>query len=196
MLFIPHFAFCHPLPEMITKEMGKPLSEAIEEVEGTVDKEEFLGLLEKALEPKKHDKCLVTREALGVVAILSPWNFPADEILFLMLPSLGSGNVCIVKPSEVAPECGAIVVNAIASVLPKGVLQLAQGDGAVGSALVAHADINMICMTGSSATGESVSCVYWVVLVGYKIYSKRIDNIYHSMLRLQAKRFYNLLLPT
>ena len=68
----------------------------------------------------------------------------------------GSGNTAIVKPSEVAPETGAIVVNAIASALPPGVLQLAQGDGEVGSHLVAHADIDMVCMTGSSATGKKI----------------------------------------
>lgn len=56
----------------------------------------------------------------------------------------GSGNTAIVKPSEVAPETGAIVVNAFMSVLPPGVLQLAQGDGVVGSHLVAHADIDMV----------------------------------------------------
>lgn len=61
--------------------------------------------------------------------------------------------LAIVKPSEVAPETGAIVVNAVASALPPGVLQLAQGDGSVGSHLVSHPDIDMICMTGSSATG-------------------------------------------
>jgi acyl-CoA reductase-like NAD-dependent aldehyde dehydrogenase len=56
----------------------------------------------------------------------------------------------------VAPETGAVVVNALASVLPPGVLQLAQGDGTVGSYLVSHARVDMICMTGSSATGKKI----------------------------------------
>lgn len=144
------------LQQMITKEMGKPLTEAVEEVEEALDKDEFLDILEASLQPKTHGSSVVVRQALGVVAILSPWNYPADEILFLMLPSLGSGNTAIVKPSEVAPETGAIVVNAIASVLPPGVLQLAQGDGGVGSHLVSHDDVAMICMTGSSATGKKI----------------------------------------
>ena len=78
------------LQTMITREMGKPLQEAIEEVEEAVDKDEFLDILESSLKPKKHGSCVVVRQALGTVAILSPWNFPADEILFLMLPSLVS----------------------------------------------------------------------------------------------------------
>ena len=80
------------LQEMITKEMGKPAEEAADEVEGAVGKDEFFEILESALKPKKHGSCLVVRQPLGIVAVMSPWNFPADEILYLVLPSLGSGN--------------------------------------------------------------------------------------------------------
>lgn len=62
----------------------------------------------------------------------------------------------IVKPSEVTPECGAVAVSAVASVLPPHVLQLAQGDGQVGEQLVSHPNINMVAMTGSSATGRRI----------------------------------------
>jgi acyl-CoA reductase-like NAD-dependent aldehyde dehydrogenase len=141
------------LQQMITREMGKPLEEAIEEVVGALDKDEFLSILESSLQPQQHGRSVVVRQALGTVAVLSPWNFPCDEILFLLLPALGSGNTAIVKPSEVSPETGAIVVNAIASALPENVVQLVQGDGKVGAHLVSHDDIDMICMTGSSATG-------------------------------------------
>ena len=68
---------------------------------------------------------------MGVVVVLAPWNFPADEILLLALPALVAGNCVIVKPSEVAPLCGATVVGALASNLPAHVCQLAQGDGEV-----------------------------------------------------------------
>jgi acyl-CoA reductase-like NAD-dependent aldehyde dehydrogenase len=144
------------LAELIVTEMGKPLSEAKEEVEFAVSKDEFLDVLETSLEPKKHGTSVVVRQPLGVVTVLSPWNFPADEILLLVLPALGSGNTVIVKPSEVVPETGALIVNTLASVLPDGVLQLAQGDGSVGAHLVSHAGIAMIAMTGSSATGQKI----------------------------------------
>ena len=144
------------LVNMIVQEMGKPFDQAKEEVEGAVSKDEFLDILQASLEPKKHGSSVVVRQPLGVVTVLSPWNFPADEILLLMLPALGSGNTVIVKPSEVTPCTGAIVVDTIASVLPTGVLQLAQGDGSTGAHLVSHPSINMIAMTGSSATGKKI----------------------------------------
>lgn len=142
---------------LIVQEMGKPITEAREEVQAAVDRDEYFSILQNALEPQKRGKtCLVVRQALGVVGVLSPWNYPADEILLLVLPALASGNTVIVKPSEVTPETGALVVNTLASVLPDGVLQLAQGDGTVGAQLVAHNKISMIAMTGSSATGRKI----------------------------------------
>ena len=60
----------------------------------------------------------------------------------------------IVKPSEVAPLTGKTVVDALSSSVPPGVVQLAQGDGAVGAQLVASADVDMVAMTGSSAVGK------------------------------------------
>ena len=145
------------LANLITEEMGKPIREAREEMEFAVSKDEYLEILEAALQPVHHgENSVVVRQALGVVAVLSPWNFPCDEILLLTLPALGSGNCVIVKPSEVTPETGALAINTLASVLPEGVLQLAQGDGSVGACLVQHPDVAMIAMTGSSATGKRI----------------------------------------
>ena len=80
------------IPPLITKEMGKPIGDAEEEVTDGLDKEDLLNLLEESLKPKKHGSCVVVRQAVGVVAVLSPWNFPMDEILLFLLPALGSGN--------------------------------------------------------------------------------------------------------
>ena len=144
------------LVPLIVQEMGKPIAEATEEVEDAVDRDDYFEILQQALQPKKHGSSIVVRYPVGVVAVLSPWNFPADEILLLVLPALASGNTVIVKPSEVAPETGALVVQTLASVLPDGVLQFAQGDGTVGAQLVGHPNVNMIAMTGSSATGQKI----------------------------------------
>jgi succinate-semialdehyde dehydrogenase/glutarate-semialdehyde dehydrogenase len=86
----------------------------------------------------------------------SPWNFPLGEIMLLALPSLASGNTVIVKPSEVVPETGALLVETLQKCLPEGVIQLAQGSGAVGASLVAHPLIDLVAMTGSSATGRKI----------------------------------------
>ena len=76
--------------------------------------------------------------------------------MLLALPSLASGNTVIVKPSEVVPETGALLVETLQKCLPKGVIQLAQGSGAVGASLVAHSEIDLVAMTGSSATGRKI----------------------------------------
>ena len=150
-------AHSEKLALLIVEEMGKPITEAREEMQFAVDKADYLGILEASLQPIHHGaNSVVVRQPLGVVTVLSPWNFPCDEILLLVLPALGSGNSVIVKPSEVTPETGALTVNTLASVLPDGVLQLAQGDGALGAALVQHTDVAMIAMTGSSATGKRI----------------------------------------
>ena len=83
-------------------------------------------------------------------------QFPAGEIPFLAIPALASGNTVIVKPSEVTPLTGALYCSAFASVLPEGVLQVVQGDGAVGEQLVSSEDVHMVAMTGSSATGKRI----------------------------------------
>ena len=74
----------------------------------------------------------------------------------LALPSLASGNTVILKPSEVVPETGALLVGAYQKILPEGVIQLAQGSGSVGASLVAHPGIDLVAMTGSSATGRKI----------------------------------------
>lgn len=142
----------------ITEEMGKPLAEAKEEAEGAVDKAELLDLIADANRDELHGggQSVLVRDPLGVVAVLSPWNYPSDEILLLALPALAAGNTVIVKPSEVAPVVGRMTVEAVASTLPPGVLQLVQGDGGVGAWLVGSDKVDMVAMTGSSAVGRSI----------------------------------------
>ena len=143
--------------KMIVQEMGKPLAEAEEEVDFATQKDDYFRVMLETLQPQKQgESCVVIRQALGVVAVLSPWNFPADEILLLTLPALASGNTVILKPSEVSPETGRMVAEALQQHLPPGVLQMVQGDGLVGSNLVQHVGINMVAMTGSSSTGKKI----------------------------------------
>jgi aldehyde dehydrogenase (NAD+) len=78
--------------ELIVKEMGKPMAEAEEEMEAHENMDEFFQILEGSLQPQTFGSSVVVRHALGVVAILSPWNYPVGEIVLLTLPSLASGN--------------------------------------------------------------------------------------------------------
>jgi len=88
--------------------------------------------------------------------LCTPWNFPADEIMLLAIPALIAGNAIIVKPSEVTPLTGQMVLGAFTSVLPEGVATLIQGDGSIGAPLVQNPDVSMVAMTGSSATGKKI----------------------------------------
>ena len=80
--------------KLIVCEMGKPIKEAKEEIEfatGKVD-DGYMKLLHDSLKPQTFGNSTIVRHSIGVVVILSPWNFPVDEILLLALPSLASGN--------------------------------------------------------------------------------------------------------
>jgi acyl-CoA reductase-like NAD-dependent aldehyde dehydrogenase len=144
------------LVKMIVQEMGKPIGEAQDEMEAAVNKDDYFQILLESLQPQKYDNSTVVRHPYGVVAIMSPWNFPVDEILLLALPSLASGNTVLVKPSEVVPETGALLVTTLQSKLPHGILQLVQGAGNVGAALVQHPNVHLVAMTGSTATGKKI----------------------------------------
>jgi acyl-CoA reductase-like NAD-dependent aldehyde dehydrogenase len=143
------------LIDLVVREMGKVRAEAEEEVAGAIARAAYVDLIAAANAPVAVDNGLICRDAHGVVAVCSPWNFPADEPLLLCLPALVAGNTVILKPSEVVPLVGALVGGALAAALPADVFQLVQGDGAVGAALV-QADVQMVAMTGSSATGKKI----------------------------------------
>ncbi|KAL7548644.1 hypothetical protein ACHAWF_011916 [Thalassiosira exigua] len=151
----------HELQQTITKEMGKICSEAKDEVEEAISlKGEWLDMVREANEDVKLGdgaaESVIVRDPLGVVTVISPWNFPCGEIPLLAIPALAAGNTVIVKPSEVTPLTGALLCSAIASSLPDGVLQVVQGDGKVGEQLVTNDDVHMVAMTGSSATGKRI----------------------------------------
>lgn len=146
------------LTNLVVAEMGKVITEAMSEIEFVVDKEEMINHVIDANKPVVLDggKSTVIRQPHGVVAVCTPWNFPADEICNLAIPALIAGNAVVVKPSEVTPLTGEKVLAPFIATLPDGVVNLVQGDGGVGALLVNHKDVDMIGMTGSSATGKKI----------------------------------------
>lgn len=148
------------LADLVTKEMGKPRSQALEEVHGWA---EHIGVeLEEvalALEPESHETASnsvqLVRAPLGVVAVITPWNFPVGMPLQILVPALGMGNTVVFKPSELVPLVGAKIAELLGEGLPEGVLELVQGDGALGAELV-ESDINMVGFIGSRATGKKI----------------------------------------
>ena len=102
---------------------------------------------------------LVTREPVGVVVAITPWNYPLHQIALKVAPALAAGCTVVLKPSEVAPFNAFALAEVIeAAGLPKGVFNLVTGFGqTVGEALVRHPDVDMISFTGSTRAGKRIS---------------------------------------
>jgi alpha-ketoglutaric semialdehyde dehydrogenase len=100
----------------------------------------------------------ITREPVGVVGIIAPWNFPIAIPAWKVAPALAYGNCVVLKPADLVPGCGWALAEIISrSGLPAGVFNLAMGPGrVVGEALINDARVNAISFTGSSGTGERV----------------------------------------
>jgi aldehyde dehydrogenase (NAD+) len=102
---------------------------------------------------------MVTHEPIGVCGLITPWNFPVNQLACKLAPALGSGCTVVLKPSE----CSALSANVVAEILheagvPDGVFNLVHGDGAMtGAALCAHPGVDMISFTGSTRAGVEIA---------------------------------------
>ncbi|OQW52736.1 aldehyde dehydrogenase family protein [Candidatus Raskinella chloraquaticus] len=101
----------------------------------------------------------VTREPVGVVGLITPWNFPIAIPAWKLAPALAYGNTVVIKPADLVPHSAWALVDILQRAgLPKGVLNLVMGKGSVvGAAMLAHPDIAAISFTGSVATGRLVA---------------------------------------
>ncbi|MBO9726413.1 MAG: aldehyde dehydrogenase family protein [Novosphingobium sp.] len=149
------------IAEAIATEMGCPISTA-----STAQAGSGLGHLGQALAAlsqfefsEKIGDNTVVREPIGVVALITPWNWPMNQIVAKVGPCLAAGCTMILKPSEEAPSSAAIFAEVMAAAgVPAGVFNLVQGDGAeVGTALARHPGIDMISFTGSTRAGIMVA---------------------------------------
>ncbi|MET0180864.1 MAG: aldehyde dehydrogenase family protein, partial [Novosphingobium sp.] len=102
---------------------------------------------------------LLAYEPIGVVGMITPWNWPINQIALKVAPALAAGNTMVLKPSEECPGNAAIFAEALdAAGVPPGVFNLVQGDGpTVGAAIAAHPGIEMVSITGSTRAGIAVA---------------------------------------
>ncbi len=102
---------------------------------------------------------LIVYEPIGVVGMITPWNWPLNQIALKVAPSIAAGNTMVLKPSEECPGNAAIFAEILdAAGVPPGVFNLVQGDGmGVGAAISAHPDIDMVSFTGSTRAGIMVA---------------------------------------
>ena len=149
------------LAELIALEVGMPEDQCLED---QIPVEDFRIAAELARTFAFEDEVSgtrVLREPVGVVAAITPWNYPLSQIAAKVAPALAAGCTVVVKPSEVAPLNAFVLAEIVDEVgLPPGVLNLVSGEGAtVGEPLVTHADVDMVSFTGSSRAGRRIGAL-------------------------------------
>jgi aminobutyraldehyde dehydrogenase len=143
---------------------GKPVSVAGDDVDGTIDTFRFMaGALRGTSTMAAGDYVeshlsVILREPLGVVGVVTPWNYPLLMAAWKLAPILAAGNTVVIKPSEQTPLSTLKLAEVVADLLPAGALNVVTGLGpVVGSRLASHPDIDMIALTGSVGSGRAVA---------------------------------------
>jgi aldehyde dehydrogenase (NAD+) len=149
------------IAEACAKEMGAPIGFA-KEAQAFVGQAHFQALIdvfEKFEFTEKRGTTLVVKEPIGVVGLITPWNWPLNQIVCKVAPALAGGNTMVLKPSEIAPINGIIFAEVMhAAGVPKGVFNLVNGDGpSVGQKMAEHPGIDMMSFTGSTRAGILVA---------------------------------------
>jgi aldehyde dehydrogenase (NAD+) len=108
---------------------------------------------------EKMGKTLVVREPIGVCGLITPWNWPLNQLVQKVAPALAAGCTMVLKPSEISPLNALIVAEVLHEAgVPKGVFNLINGDGpGVGAAISAHPGIDMVSFTGSTRAGVAIA---------------------------------------
>ncbi len=152
------------MAEAMSKEMGSPIDYAISThtASGQAHLEDFILRLKKFnFEEKFNSKSnnYIAREPIGVCGLITPWNWPINQIALKVIPAFATGCTMILKPSEIAPISAMLFAEMIdESGFPPGVFNLVNGDGAgVGTHISAHPDIDMISFTGSTRAGKLIT---------------------------------------
>ncbi|TGN28000.1 aldehyde dehydrogenase family protein [Empedobacter tilapiae] len=149
------------LAELITKEQGKPLSGPGSNFEmdaciGWTQVPTSLQLEDGLIFEDDTRKDILKRVPIGVVAAITPWNWPLMIAIWQIIPSLKMGNTVVIKPSEYTTIASLEMFRLINTVLPAGVLNCVTGDGKIGGHLTSHKLVGKIMFTGSIATGKRI----------------------------------------
>lgn len=143
--------------------VGKPRNNARQETRFAIDLIRFCAGAARCMEGKAAGEYLpghtsfIRREPLGIVAGITPWNYPIVMLAYKLGPALATGNVLILKPAEQTPLTTLKVAELAAEILPAGVFNVVTGDELAGAAIVRHPDIRLVSLTGSTATGRIIA---------------------------------------
>ena len=147
--------------ETISKEMGAPvwLSKAAQAATGMAHFSEAIRILKEFEFEKTKGSTAVVYEPVGVCGLITPWNWPINQITCKVAPALAAGCTMVLKPSEVAPMSALLFAKILDEAgVPPGVFNLINGDGpTVGEALSSHPGIDMMSFTGSTRAGIAVA---------------------------------------
>jgi aminobutyraldehyde dehydrogenase len=152
------------LARLESADTGKPEAVAEDDVSSAVDCFRFMAGALRAPTSQaagtyaQDHLSVILREPLGVVGVVTPWNYPLLMAVWKIAPILGAGNTMVLKPSEQTPLTTLALAGLLADVLPAGVLNVVCGAGpVVGARLAEHPDVAMIALTGSVRSGRAVA---------------------------------------
>jgi 1-pyrroline dehydrogenase len=159
-------AHADELGHLESRNAGKPVGAAIDEIPVVVDNLRFFAGGARVMEGKAVNEyaagltSMIRREPVGVVASIAPWNYPIMMAGWKIGPALAAGNTVILKPSARTPLTALVLGEIAADILPAGVLNVITGTGAtIGDPLVAHPKVGMVSVTGDTDTGKHIAKV-------------------------------------
>ena len=151
----------HDIAEAIMDEMGAPwgLAKGAQAGSGPQHIKATIRALRNFEFEERNRTTLMVREPIGVCALITPWNWPVNQVACKVAPALAAGCTMVLKPSEIAPFDAMIFAEVLdAAGVPAGVFNLVNGDGpGVGTALAQHPDVAMVSFTGSTRAGVAVA---------------------------------------
>jgi aldehyde dehydrogenase (NAD+) len=146
---------------IISQEMGAPLSLArkAQAPAGLAHLLEIVKVVEKFKFEELKGSTLLRKEPVGVCGLITPWNWPMNQVVAKVAPALAAGCTVVLKPSEFAPLSSYLLAEILhEAAIPAGVFNLVSGDGpTVGAAISAHPDVDMVSFTGSTRAGVAVA---------------------------------------
>jgi aldehyde dehydrogenase (NAD+) len=149
------------MAQTISQEMGAPisLSRAAQAPAGLAHLLEIVKVLGHFKFEELHGSTLMRKEPIGVCGLITPWNWPMNQIVCKVAPALAAGCTMVLKPSELAPLSAHLFTEILHEAgIPPGVFNLVNGDGpTVGTAISSHPDIAMVSFTGSTRAGVAVA---------------------------------------
>jgi acyl-CoA reductase-like NAD-dependent aldehyde dehydrogenase len=144
---------------LLTREQGKPLAHATGEIAGSVALIRAFASMDlplKVLKETDTTRIVQQRTPLGVVAAITPWNFPMALLMLKVPPALLAGNTVVVKPAPSTPLTTLRFGELCAEILPPGVVNVIADQNDLGGALTSHPDVAKVAFTGSTQTGKKV----------------------------------------